>query len=380
MPTTNPTPTPSSNARTATAVLAAAVLGVAGAPLSPSLRAQAPAAVSPADRHDLEGSSYTHYPLGRHDARVQTLHDDVPGGTLITGHAYRRDAIGVRGTIAGLSCDMQVTLSMSPNTAASASGTFANNVGTGPVVVLPRTFVNFPGTDRPTLDPAPSFELYVPYQTPFLVPAGGGTLCVDVEMFGNTTANGPNQNVSLYLDAHEQFTDGSAVQPGFRTGTGCPAPGNSADSYANLEFWRLGGSSEMDVSIRNGVADSGAGTTGAWLAIGNSLASSAWPTRTDCTFWTSAEILTLLPGTMGTNGRYDDVLPGLPLLPPGYRVWCQVGSFDWATVEMAFSDASTFVTPPSGSLPVPAARIANGSNRSATSGTVSLSVPVMAFF
>src|SRR5690606_3959418 len=90
--------------------------------------------VSPLDRTALEGSSYSHYPLGRHNARMQTLHDDIPGGTLITGHAYRRDAIGVRGLVDGFQADLQVTLSMSPNTAAQASGTFANNTGSNPVV------------------------------------------------------------------------------------------------------------------------------------------------------------------------------------------------------------------------------------------------------
>jgi hypothetical protein len=74
--------------------------------------AQQQLAVSPADRAGLEGSSFTHFPLGRANARMQTLHADVPGGMLISGHAYRRDADGVRGTIAGFSSDLQVTLSM----------------------------------------------------------------------------------------------------------------------------------------------------------------------------------------------------------------------------------------------------------------------------
>jgi len=50
----------------------------------------------------------------------------------------------------------------------------------------------------------------------------------DVTIFGNVSASGQNQNLSIYLDAHENYTDGRAEQPGFRTGTGCPAPGQTA--------------------------------------------------------------------------------------------------------------------------------------------------------
>ena len=58
--------------------------------------------VSPSERSALEGSSYTHYPLGRASARVQTLHDHIPGGAWIAAHAYRRDAVAIRGNVAGL--------------------------------------------------------------------------------------------------------------------------------------------------------------------------------------------------------------------------------------------------------------------------------------
>lgn len=338
-------------------------------------------AVSPADRAALEGSSYSHYPLGRRSARVQTLHDDIPAGAVLSAHGYRRDAIGVRGVVPGLSCELRVTLSMSPNTAATASSAFANNVGANPVVVLPRQVVSFPSTDRPGLDPADTFELLVPYTTPFVVPPQGGTLCVDVEVFGNVTANGPDQNVSVYLDSHQQFADGRALQRGFRTLQGCPAPGSTADCYAGLDLWRLqSGTTELDVAIRNGVADPGTGTTRAFLTMGTSLDGTPWPLRSDCPFWSSAELWFALPGAMTAGGRYDGTLAGLPLLPPGHRLWCQAGSIDLSTVAMSFSDAITLVTPPYGQLPVPVARVANGSDVNAPTGNVSASAPVTAFF
>jgi hypothetical protein len=337
-------------------------------------------AVSPADRQSLEGSSFTHLPLGRADARMQTLHSDVPGGTLLSGHAYRRDAVGVRGIVPGFTSDMEVKLSMSPRLPNQASTTFATNEGPSPTVVLPRTFVAFPATDRPPSDPAPTFELLVPYQVPFLVPPAGGTLCVDVTIFGNLSGSGQNQNLSIYLDAHENYTDGRAEQPGFRTGQGCPAPGQTASSWSQMTLWRLLGGTRVDVSIRDGVRDPGTGVTVPFLMLGTSISSMLWPTRPDCTIWTSADVGYLLPGVMNNVGSYDGSLQGLPILPPGYRLWCQAGSISLVTAELAFSDATTLITPPPGPLPIPMSRIANSTDHTAATGVVSYAVPVMAFF
>ena len=337
--------------------------------------------VSPPGRHALEGSSYTHYPLGRANARVQTLHDNVPGGVVFGAHAYRRDAIGVRGLVPGLSSELRVTLSMAPHPAASASASFAANVGPNPVVVLPRQLIAIPATDRPGLDPAAQFELVIPYARPFSVPLAGGTLCVDVEVFGNLTSIGRDQDVSLYLDSHQLFADGRAKQRGFRTLAGCPAPGSQSDCHANLDCWRMpSGSTEFDISIRNGVADRGGGTARAFLTMGNDLSPTPWPLRTDCTFLSSSELWFSLPGPMTVNGTYDGTLSGLPPLPPGLRLWCQAGSIDLQTIGMSFSEALTLVTPPLGSLPRPSMRIASGDDVTSTTGAVSASVPVMAFY
>lgn len=336
-------------------------------------------AVSPVDRGALEGSSFTHFPLGRANARMQTLHADVPAGTVLNGHSYRRDAITVRGQVDGFTCDLEVTVSVSPNLPTQASTTFANNVGPNPVVVLPRQIVTFPPTQRPALDPSPSFELLVPWTQPFTMPASGGTLCVDVQIFGNTSPLGINTNLSVYLDAHENFTNGNAEQPGFRTGQGCPAPGSADNSFATMTYTRLATGAKLDVSIRDGVADSGGGTARPFLTIGHSLAGAPWPMRPDCPFWSSSEVWFALPGTMNSAGDYDGSLLGLPHLPPGYRLWCQAGSVDLATVALAFSDAVTFVTPPAGPLPVPTARIIHSTNRLSPTGTVSFAVPVMSF-
>lgn len=350
--------------------------------LLPLLAAVSPAqfvAVSPADRATLEGSSFTHFPLGRADARMQTLHRGVPGGTVISGHAYRRDAITVRGLVDGFTADLQVTLSVTSNLPTTASTTFANNVGPAPVVVLPRTLITFPSTNRPSLDPAATFDLVIPYQVPFVMPAGGGTLCVDVQLFGNSSPAGTNQNLSLYLDAHEHFPDGRSEAPGFRTFTGCPAPGLTAASFATMSLWNLPTGPRLDVSIRDGVRDTGGGLALPFVMLGNSIDGSPWPLQPSCTLWSSTEVWYPLPGAMNAQGNYDGSLTSLPTLPPGYRLWCQAGSVHWQTVDMSFTDAVTFVTPAAGTLPIPVARIVNSTNHAATTGTVSYAVPVMGF-
>lgn len=349
----------------------------------PLLAAVSPAQfpnVSPADRGQLEGNSFTHFPVGRASARMQTLHVDLPGGTVVSGHAYRRDAVGVRGTVPGFTCDMQVTLSISPNLPTQASTSFAANTGANAVVVLPRTLITFPATDRPTLDPTPTFDLLVPYQVPFVMPAQGGTLCVDVEVFGNVSASGTNQNLSIYLDAHEHFADGRSEAAAFRTFQGCPAPGSNNPCYATMSMWRLPTSTRLDVSIRNGVADDGSGTTLPYLLFGHAIDGSSWVLQPNCTIWSSHEVWFFLPGAMNQQGDYDGSRPALPVMPPGHRLWCQAGSTNLAAMAFTFSDALTFVTPALGTLPIPVTRVANSTNQAAATGTVSNAVPVMAFF
>ena len=73
------------------------------------LAGAATAQVSPADRATREGDSSTIYPLGRFNARVQTLHADLPANTLLRGHAYRRDAAALRGQVPAFRTELQVT-------------------------------------------------------------------------------------------------------------------------------------------------------------------------------------------------------------------------------------------------------------------------------
>ncbi len=351
-----------------------------GLVLAPDLLAQSGTLVSPGDRHNLEGSSYTSFPLGRASCRMQTLHADMPGNAVIAGHAYRRDAAGVRGRVDGLAVELQVTASVTGTVPANASPTFAQNRGANPVVVLPRTWVTLPPTDRPALDPAPSFELSIPWAVPFVMPPQGGTLCLEIEVFGNQTATAPNQNVNLYLDAHENYLDGRAEQPGFRLAQGCAAPGSNRDSYASLVLWHRGAQMDLDVALRDGVPDLGSGLVRAFVALGTQLLGQPWPTAPQCTLYSSAELLLALPGAVTATGSYDGMFTGLPVLPPGFRLWCQTGSIDLGSGALAFSDATALMTPPPGLLPIPTSRVVNSTNVAGTTGTMSLAVPVIAFF
>ena len=171
-----------------------------------------------------------------------------------------------------------------------------------------------------------------------------------------------------------------AEQPGFRTGTGCPAPGQTAPSFAQMTLWRLLSGTRFDVSIRDGVRDPGTGVTVPFVLLGTSISALPWPTRPDCTIWSSADVGYLLPGVMNTQGSYDGSLQGLPVLPPGYRLWCQAGSISLATGDLAFGDATTLITPPPGPLPIPTSRIANSTDHTGATGVVSYAVPVMGFF
>jgi len=341
--------------------------------------ASAQLAVSPSDRANLEGSSFTHFPLGRASARMQTLHADLPPGTLLSGHSYRRDATQLRSIVDGFSSDLQVTLSMSTRLPTQASTTFANNRGTNPVVVLPRTILAFPATDRPAIDPAPVFELVVPYAVPFLLPSTPGTLCVEVEIFGNQSPAGANQNLSIYLDSHENYPNGQAEQPGYRSGVGCAAPGQTQPCFASMTLWRRSTGIDLDVALREAVP-SASGSSIPLLAVGlTPLTGVTIPWRPDCALTSSSEVWLQMPGSVDATGSYDGTVTGLWLLPPGLRLWCQVASYDVATGALAASDSTTIVVPPNGPQPIPVSRIVNSTSQAATTGTVSYAVPVMGF-
>lgn len=354
--------------------LAAVVTGA----VAPATGLDAQGVISPRDRTSLEASSSTSYPLGRWNCRVQQLHDDLGSSPLtLTGHAYRRDATAVRGSISAYRVEMSVTLSMSPRTAPIASRTFQDNVG-APFVALPRTWVDLPTTNRPPQAPAQGFRFRIAYATPFAYPAGGGTLCVDTTVWGNSTASGTNRNFTASLDAHELFPDGRNLQPGYRFGQGCAPLQGGSSAYANFELRRLPSGMELDIQARNGMPSTSGGPGVSALLAGFSLQSQPWFVRPSCALLTSTSAILPLPGTNTAQGHWDGVLGGFSPLPTGMAFHLQIAS-GHPLDGVALADASQLVVPPPGPQPVPAARIAHGSDRTSPTGTVSLVVPVTEF-
>ena len=337
-------------------------------------------AVSPADRATLEGSTSTSFPLGRHDARIQQIHDDLGAApATLRGHAYRRDAESLRGVVAGFDATLEVIVSTAPHPAAAAVADFASNHGPDRTVVLPPTRISFPPTDRPASGPAPSFDLRVPYATPFSY-AGGVPLCVEVVVHGNVTSNGADRNFSALLDAHAYANDGRSDTPGYRYGTGCAATGTTrtATAVMNLAAWP-DGRLELGIDARAGVPSTSGVTSRAALLVGVAPAATPWPFKNGCTSLTSSDARFTLPGPVAADGTWSGSLAGLPALPVGFAFHAQIATAA-PGIDVTFSDASVLTIPPLPPAAPPIARISSGSDRTATSGAVSTTAAVLGFF
>lgn len=344
------------------------------------MEGRAQSALSPSDRGSYEGSRSTFYPLGRANARVQTLHADL-GNSLsqLSGHAYRRDAISTRGLVPGFTAELSVELSISPRNADQPSSRFAENQGSQPSLVLPRTRLVFPDTDRPNAAPSPEFALLVPYATAFAMPPGGGTVCLDITMYGNSGPSGQNVNFSPLIDAHEQFRDRRAEQPGFRFGLGCPAPGASSSHYGNHVLTRRVDGFDLDLRSRFGLPDDGTGGMITVAFFGPATAPMPLPWLTECSMYATPQSIFVLPGANDARGHLDAEISGQFPLPTGFQLTAQLASASLAG-DLTLSDASILSVPPLGPEFIMSSRIANSSDRDSATGSTSLTVPVTLFF
>ncbi len=334
--------------------------------------------VSPADRAAYEGSSSTSYPLGRANGRFQQLHADIPAGTQIQGHAYRRDAISLRGQVPAFRSEMSVELSISPRMAHAPSKIFADNQGLQQTAVLPKTWISFPSTDRPLQDPADKFVLKIPYATPFRLPASGGVICLDTRVYGNQIPSGANKNFSAYLDAHAA----SAIkneQPGFRFGAGCPAPGRRTAHYAAFGLTARGAGHDLKIASRYGIPSTASTSVIDVMILGLAINVTPWP-NTTCTVYPRFDVRVPLPGSSDASGHHNVNLNGLPNLPIGQRLFTQIASGDVGSGSLSFSDGSILTIPPAAPAAVPASRIANGGDRTGLTGATSFIVPVTEFY
>jgi hypothetical protein len=355
-----------------------AVLGALALAAAAPLRAQT--AVSPADRSNVEGGTSTTFPLGRFDARMQHLHADVDLTlSTIHGHAYRRDAIATAGRVEAFQTELEVQLSLAARAPSAASRTFADNRGAQPVTVLPRGWVSFPATDRPGTDPAPTFELRIPYATPFQRSSPGNPLCVEVVVYANQLAAGPNRNFTPNIDAHESRADGTNEQPGYRYGTGCPAPGQTNPHTGRLDFTRTPTDLVLTIASRDGVP-SGATPASTLLIAGTRAMTTTFPWLQGCTLYQDLGVVAELPGPNLANGDWDGTITGLGHLPAWVRVRAQLASAELTSGALTLSDATVLTVPGLGPTPIPACRIVAGSDHTLTVGTVSGAAPVTQFF
>lgn len=335
--------------------------------------------VSPQSRRDLEGSTYTTYPLGRYDARIQQLHADLgTGARSLLGHAYRRDAIELRGQVAAFQSELAVTLALSPRTADKPSARFDENLGAAPTLVLPRTRLSFPATDRPPLAPAPAFAHVIPYALPFAYPPGGGVLCVDVVVHGNQIGSGSNLNFVPYLDAHEQGGNGTSEQPGFRYGQGCLAAGQTTPVSAEFTLLQHAGVLDLLVQVQRGFATQASSTGIVVLLAGADPANAPLPPWPGCTLYTNLQTALVLGNTDAT-GAFVRTFFGLGPLVPRQVVHLQAAVARAPVAGLALSEGSRLPVPPPSPLVPEVVRIASGSDRTAATGTIATQVAVVRF-
>jgi hypothetical protein len=344
--------------------------------LAVAVPAQTTSVVSPADRGTLEGSTSTSYPVGRHDSRFQQLFDDIGKARTIAEHSYRRDALSTRGTIAAFRTSLAIKMSVAAVVAEKANKAFASNVGTSPTTVLPKTWVSFPKTTKPGTVPA-KFELRVPYKTPYAW-KGKGTLCVDMTIDSNVLATGTNKTFSASLDAQELFASGRNLQPGYRFGKGCNAPGRTTAAAATFELRHLGKRLDLFIAAKNGLPNSAAQPTRSVLLVGATATKFPWPFGTGCNVYTAMPIVVALAGNNSSTGGWRGVLPVGTPPRPGFEMVGQILSFGSASGPVVLSDASRLIAPPAGKGVV-SSRIVSASDRTKATGTVSFSVPITEF-
>lgn len=355
-------------------------VGVALGVAVTAIPASAQSIVSPNDRGIYEGSTSSSYPLGRFDGRFQQIHADVSTtAQSLTEHSYRRDATAEHGEVSAYTTELEVTLGVSPNAPTAASSNFAANLGANPVTVLNRTRLSFPSTTRPGTDPAPSFDLRIPYGTPFQLPAGA-PLCVDVAVFGNVTSRGPNLNFTAYLDAHEMPSNGSVTQPGYNFDVGCPAVGSSAVHTATFSFDRASdGSLSLDIRSRNGVPSGTNAPARTALVVGFGPQPVVWPFKPTCRLIPSLDASYTLPGDNDSSGAWSGSLIGIPQIVPGQRFVAQLATGATATGDVTFSNAAIVTVPMLPPTALPAVRISAASDHTAATGTVSRIATVTSF-
>ena len=177
--------------------------------------------IAPFGHQSNEGNTNNTIPWWAGSATYQQVHDApdlawvFPAPVaLIRGLSFRANAghsLGAR------TLDTQITLGITSVTAATATATFASNLGGSPSVTLPYTSVNLPSVSSVST-PNPQ-AWFFPFAAPFVYVISQGNLCWELRYRNSTSsATAPN-------DACSGAPTGASFMP--LLGAGCTATGRS---------------------------------------------------------------------------------------------------------------------------------------------------------
>ena len=179
--------------------------------------------------------------LGGDSTRTQLVYaNPFPIGTAVTSVGFRPTAS--TSDRAAFTADIEIRMSSGPNAPGSLDSTFANNVGSDEVVVLPQTTVQIPAmpANRST-----GFFADIPLAVPFVFGTNGSTnLVIEVQVFSRSSG------ASWSTDRIFAGASGRAINAG--TGCGSATIGSSSTSLPGGASYVSG--TTIDVTIASAPA------------------------------------------------------------------------------------------------------------------------------
>jgi hypothetical protein len=291
----------------------------AAALFATGLAAQTTSYVAPFGCQSNPGNGGNTIPWWSGSATYQQVHDAADLAWVFPAPVAVIRAISFRPSINGnlpaRVADAQVTLGNTTTTAATASTTFALNLGGNPVVALPYTSVNLPAvTGRGGLNPQAWF---FPFQAPFVYVIPQGNLCWELRL-----KNSSSMAISA-TDALDRAPAGANFMP--LLGSGCTATGQTQPATIGDRSLALGTGTLVHR------LDGGCATSPAALVLGGARQVLQLPGM--CGALQTAPLVAL-NGTTGAAGGWNHVLVlgDLTGMPRG-TVYAQ---FVWADAGLPY--------------------------------------------
>lgn len=195
--------------------MTAALLGV-------GLSAQTISYIAPFGAQSNDGNTGNTIPWWAGSATYQQVHNAndliwvFPAPVaLIRGLSFRCDATY---SLTARTMDAQVTLGTTPVTAATATSTFANNLGPTPMVTLPYSPINLPPVSSGATLPNPQ-AWFFPFAVPYVYVINNGNLCWELRIKNSSS------NATSYTDAASAASPNANFMP--LVGAGCTATGQT---------------------------------------------------------------------------------------------------------------------------------------------------------